>query len=66
MEIHGPEQNPEVLAPFIDVFVIGDGEESLPWLMAKWMELKERACLNGLGPAGHAHILPESPKGAVK
>jgi radical SAM family uncharacterized protein len=35
-------QNPEVLAPFIDVFVIGDGEESLPWLMNKWMELKER------------------------
>ena len=30
-------QNPEVLAPFIDVFVIGDGEESLPWLMERWM-----------------------------
>ena len=26
-------QNPEVLAPFVDMFVIGDGEESLPWLM---------------------------------
>ena len=26
-------QNPELLAPFIDLFVIGDGEESLPWLM---------------------------------
>ncbi|MCC6419421.1 MAG: TIGR03960 family B12-binding radical SAM protein [Gemmataceae bacterium] len=36
-------QNPEVLAPFIDVFVIGDGEESLPWLTEKWMSLKERA-----------------------
>ena len=24
-------QNPELLAPFIDLFVIGDGEESLPW-----------------------------------
>ncbi len=35
-------QNPEVLAPFIDVFVIGDGEESLPWLMEKWVSLKER------------------------
>jgi radical SAM family uncharacterized protein len=34
-------QNPEVLAPFVDVFVIGDGEESLPWLMDKWMSLKE-------------------------
>lgn len=36
-------QNPEVLAPFIDVFVIGDGEESLPWLMERWMSLKEKA-----------------------
>jgi radical SAM family uncharacterized protein len=35
-------QNPEVLAPFVDVFVIGDGEESLPWLMDRWMTLKER------------------------
>ncbi len=30
----GPgRQNPELLAPFIDLFVIGDGEESLPWVM---------------------------------
>jgi radical SAM superfamily enzyme YgiQ (UPF0313 family) len=36
-------QNPELLAPFVDVFIIGDGEESLPWLMAQWMELKEKA-----------------------
>jgi radical SAM family uncharacterized protein len=36
-------QNPEVLALFIDVFIIGDGEESLPWLMDRWMSLKERA-----------------------
>jgi radical SAM family uncharacterized protein len=36
-------QNPELLAPFIDIFIIGDGEESLPWLMDKWMEIKERA-----------------------
>jgi radical SAM family uncharacterized protein len=35
-------QNPEVLAPFVDVFVIGDGEESLPWLMEQWMALKEQ------------------------
>jgi radical SAM family uncharacterized protein len=35
-------QNPEVLAPFIDLFVIGDGEESLPWIMDRWMTLKER------------------------
>ncbi|MCI0640567.1 MAG: TIGR03960 family B12-binding radical SAM protein [Gemmataceae bacterium] len=36
-------QNPELLAPFVDVFVIGDGEESLPWLLEKWMSLKEGA-----------------------
>src|SRR5258708_7812808 len=35
-------QNPEILAPFIDLFVIGDGEESLPWVMEKWMTLKEK------------------------
>jgi radical SAM family uncharacterized protein len=35
-------QNPEVLAPFIDLFVIGDGEESLPWVMDKWMTLKAK------------------------
>jgi radical SAM family uncharacterized protein len=34
-------QNPEVLAPFVDIFVIGDGEESLPWMMEQWMRLKE-------------------------
>jgi radical SAM family uncharacterized protein len=35
-------QNPEVLAPFVDLFVIGDGEESLPWIMERWMTLKEQ------------------------
>jgi radical SAM family uncharacterized protein len=35
-------QNPEVLAPFIDLFIIGDGEESLPWVMERWMSLKEK------------------------
>jgi radical SAM family uncharacterized protein len=33
-------QNPEVLAPFIDLFIIGDGEESLPWVMEKWLALR--------------------------
>jgi radical SAM superfamily enzyme YgiQ (UPF0313 family) len=36
-------QNPEVLAPFVDVFLIGDGEESLPWLMERWLQLKGAA-----------------------
>ncbi|MCS7272035.1 MAG: radical SAM protein, partial [Gemmataceae bacterium] len=40
-------QNPEVLAPFIDLFVIGDGEESLPWVMEQWMTLKEQALRQG-------------------
>ena len=40
-------QNPELLAPFVDVFVIGDGEESLPWVMEKWMALKEVAVREG-------------------
>src|SRR5262249_2579752 len=43
-------QNPEVLAPFIDVFAIGDGEESLPWLMEKWMSLKEPRRAGGVSP----------------
>src|SRR5262249_25965810 len=30
-------QNPEILAPYIDLFIIGDGEESLPWVMHKWV-----------------------------
>ncbi len=38
-------QNPELLAPFIDLFVIGDGEESLPWLLEKWIALKEKGTL---------------------
>jgi len=40
-------QNPEVLAPFIDIFIIGDGEESLPWVMEKYMTLKEEAARSG-------------------
>src|SRR5262249_50442095 len=39
-------QNPEVLAPFVDIFIIGDGEESLPWLMDKWVSLKEQRKLS--------------------
>ncbi len=40
-------QNPELLAPFVDLFVIGDGEESLPWVMNQWVTLKERAIRDG-------------------
>lgn len=34
--------NPEPLADFIDVFLIGDGEESLPALMEKYIKAKEQ------------------------
>jgi radical SAM family uncharacterized protein len=40
-------QNPELLAPFVDLFVIGDGEESLPWVLEKWVSLKEKAVRDG-------------------
>lgn len=40
-------QNPELLAPFVDLFIIGDGEQSLPHVMNKWIELKERAIRDG-------------------
>ncbi|MGC8638658.1 MAG: TIGR03960 family B12-binding radical SAM protein [Isosphaeraceae bacterium] len=33
-------QNPELLAPFIDLFVMGDGEPSLPVVCDLWRELK--------------------------
>jgi radical SAM family uncharacterized protein len=33
-------QNPELLAPFIDLFVIGDGEPSLPVVCALWKEMQ--------------------------
>jgi radical SAM family uncharacterized protein len=46
-------QNPELLAPFVDVFVIGDGEESLPWLVSTWMSLKEKARRTGNDSAKH-------------
>ena len=37
-------QNPEPLAPFVDLFVTGDGEPSLPAICDLWLKLKnERA-----------------------
>lgn len=33
-------QNPEPLAPFVDVFVTGDGEPSLPRICDEWLRLK--------------------------
>lgn len=34
--------NPEPLAEFVDIFLIGDGEESLPLLLEKYREAKRR------------------------
>ncbi len=33
-------QNPEPMARFIDLFIVGDGEESLPAVCDAWLELK--------------------------
>ncbi len=33
-------QNPELLAPYVDLFVIGDGEPSLPIVCDLWAEMK--------------------------
>ncbi|HAY83228.1 MAG TPA: B12-binding domain-containing radical SAM protein, partial [Planctomycetaceae bacterium] len=41
-------QNPEPLAPFIDVFITGDGEPSLPMICDLWKEL-QTACLSDGG-----------------
>ncbi len=33
-------QNPELLAPFVDLFVMGDGEPSLPHVCEQWRAMK--------------------------
>jgi radical SAM superfamily enzyme YgiQ (UPF0313 family) len=40
-------QNPEPLAPFVDAFVLGDGEESLPQICDVWRELCDDARSSG-------------------
>jgi radical SAM family uncharacterized protein len=40
-------QNPEPLAPFIDVFALGDGEVSLPQICDVWRELLDDAASTG-------------------
>jgi radical SAM family uncharacterized protein len=45
-------QNPEPLAPFIDVFVTGDGEPSLPILCDEWLAHLEQARSCGEVAAG--------------
>ncbi len=45
-------QNPEPLAPFIDLFVTGDGERSLPAICDMWLDLKQRAAAGTTNGAG--------------
>jgi len=40
--------HPEPIAPFIDVFLIGDAEEKLPELLTRWHEIKKMPGLNRL------------------
>lgn len=47
-------QNPEPLAPFIDVLVTGDGEPSLPQLCDIWKELQDTCRAEGGAVAGAA------------
>ena len=47
-------QNPEPIAPFVDVFVTGDGEPSLPVLCDLWLELKTEALSLGRPATGRA------------
>mgnify|MGYP001201314291 FL=1 len=37
-------QNPEPMSRFIDLFVLGDGEESLPAVCDAWLEARSTAC----------------------
>ncbi len=45
-------QNPEPLAAFVDVFVIGDGEPSLPQVCDLWLAGREAAAGAGQGRGG--------------
>jgi radical SAM family uncharacterized protein len=50
-------QNPEPLAPFIDVFITGDGEPSLPEVCNEWLEIRQAVRAEGplaRGEAGRA------------
>jgi len=47
-------QNPEPLAPFIDVFITGDGEPSLPLLCDTWLEIRDELKRSIAGRNGNA------------
>lgn len=39
-------RNPEVMTSFVGFFVVGDSEESLPWVMEVWMRLKHSRAIS--------------------
>ncbi len=41
-------QNPEPFAPFIDLFVTGDGEPSLPRICDEWLAMREECRITGV------------------
>jgi radical SAM family uncharacterized protein len=45
-------QNPEPLAPFVDIFVTGDGEPSLPRICDTWLDLREEQHKRNRGRGG--------------
>ncbi|HEY2146702.1 MAG TPA: radical SAM protein, partial [Pirellulales bacterium] len=47
-------QNPEPLAPFIDLFVSGDGEPALPLVCDLWLQLKNECNIAGGFATGDA------------
>jgi len=47
-------QNPEPMTKFIDLFVTGDGEPSLPQICDRWIAWKEKAKANGSYLSGEA------------
>jgi len=53
--------NPDPLRPFVDLLVIGEAEELVPWLLAKFVEIRSReALLDEL--ASHPHlVVPSRP-----
>ncbi|MFW6171744.1 MAG: hypothetical protein ACODAD_14750, partial [Planctomycetota bacterium] len=58
-------QNPEPMAPFMDVFVSGDGEPSLPRVCDSWLQLSQlhdqapAACSTNGSPNGVAKLCHE-------
>lgn len=47
-------QNPEPIAPFIDLFISGDGEPSLPLVCDAWLEVRDELLASSPPAAGAA------------